>query len=138
MIFSRMNYPAASCGVSNQTEEFELLTMQFLVCLLSTLFLNIRRNALLIAKLTNGKDKDPFVQNWPPQRAFFTIGTLLNISLAMILLTVCTNFLELYTSVSIGSKNERDPYQPQFPKPNLISLQDFHTYVSEARYQLPL
>ena len=55
-----MNYPAASCGVSNQTEEFELLTMQFLVCLLSTLFLNMRRNALLIAKLTNGKDERSF------------------------------------------------------------------------------
>jgi hypothetical protein len=64
--FSRMNYPAASCGVSTpkpktlEQLQLDVLAMQLLIGLFLPLLLDILANGFLIAVPTNSADKVSF------------------------------------------------------------------------------
>ncbi len=105
--------------------------MQFLVCLLSTLFLNMRRNALLIAKLTNGKDErsfrpklaspESFLHHWYASEYLSGYDTFDRLH----------NLLGTIHRYRLDQKMNVIPINPYFQKPNLISLRYFQTYVSK-------
>ena len=95
----KMNYPAASCGVSEKTE---LLPMYPRV--LETLSFDVLLNALFIAMLPHVLTKYPSLQNSPPHSLLFTSGHCRNISRAVMLLMICTSRLGLYIGTDCTKK----------------------------------
>ena len=94
-----MNYPAASCGVSEKTE---LLPMQLRI--LRTLTFDVLLNAVFIAMLPYRAHEIPVAPKLPSPKLLLHFRDKAKISRAVMLLMICTIFFGLYIGTDCTKK----------------------------------